>query len=143
MIEPDVFMEMSGLSAEEVDRIVEVAEDQWPRRRSRPLPKNGGRDASKNSFARKPEEAGIAEPAGTGAADASPAEGGGESAPEGGVPEAATEQQATPEAADASGESETGRRARRDARNESEEAASVEVSSTEAEAESGAVPTRR
>lgn len=125
VIEPDVFMEMSGLSAEQVDRIVEVAEEMAEEAEQAAAEERRAR-REQEQLRKEAEEAGIAEP--EGAADSSPAEGGGESAPEGGVPEAASEPEATSEAADASGESASAEEPEETPKT-SEEAASVEVAS--------------
>ena len=63
VIEPDLFMEMSGLSAEDVDRIVEVAESMAEKAEQAATEERRAR-RDREQLQKEAEEAGIAEPQG-------------------------------------------------------------------------------
>ena len=127
VIEPDVFMEMSGLSAEDVDRIVEVAEAMAEEAEQAAAEERKAR-REREQLQKEAEAAGIAEPAGSDggqpesgedaaaeAETAAPGASAGESAPDGATeaedsapsPEATASEEAAAEGDDSTPEAES------------------------------------
>ena len=97
VIEPDLFMEMSGLSAEDVDQIVETAETMAEEAEEAAAEEKRLR-RERDQLQKEAEAAGIAEPAGAKAPEAKPAEKAAE-------PAAQTEEAVAPASADPAQES--------------------------------------